>query len=138
MSRLRKTFAEQLLGTSVNPTYYSDRLSQKKAAPPFSRPEAGGIRKTSVIRGTTPPGVKTVRSACFSCNTTCEVLVFVDEKSGRVLKVEGDPDSPVTRGVLCAKGLAARDLVENPARLLSPLKRIGKRGQGQWQPISSG
>jgi anaerobic selenocysteine-containing dehydrogenase len=86
--------------------------------------------------GQIPSGIKVVRSACFSCNTACEVLVFVDKTTGKVLKVEGDPDSPVTRGVLCAKGLAAKDLVENPQRLRMPLKRTGKRGEGKWESIS--
>lgn len=77
-----------------------------------------------------------VRSACFSCNTACEVLVFVDKATGRVIKVEGDPESPVTRGILCAKGLAAKDLIENPQRLRTPLKRTGRRGEGKWESIS--
>ena len=66
----------------------------------------------------------------------CEVLVFVDEATGNILKVEGDPESPISRGLLCTKGLAARDLVTNPGRLRHPLKRVGKRGEGKWERIS--
>ena len=77
-----------------------------------------------------------MQSACFNCNTTCEALIFVDEASGRVLKVEGDPESPITKGVLCSKGLAAKDLVHNPERLQYPLRRVGERGGRQWERIS--
>ncbi|MBM4312787.1 MAG: molybdopterin oxidoreductase, partial [Deltaproteobacteria bacterium] len=66
----------------------------------------------------------------------CEVLVFLDEEAGNILRVEGDPESPISRGVLCAKGLAARDLVYNPGRLRYPLKRAGERGEGKWERIS--
>jgi anaerobic selenocysteine-containing dehydrogenase len=62
--------------------------------------------------------------------------VYTDEKTGRVLRVEGDPESPQTHGRLCAKGLAASDLVTNPARLTKPLKRVGERGEGKFVEIS--
>ncbi|QUL97976.1 MAG: hypothetical protein IMF26_07835 [Candidatus Fermentithermobacillus carboniphilus] len=42
--------------------------------------------------------MRLVRSCCFSCNSNCEVLVFVDADTGEVIRVEGDPGSPVTRG----------------------------------------
>jgi anaerobic selenocysteine-containing dehydrogenase len=64
------------------------------------------------------------------------VLIFVDEANGKILKVEGDPESPITKGVLCSKGLAAKDLVHNPERLQYPLRRVGGRGAGQWERIS--
>ncbi len=77
-----------------------------------------------------------VPSVCFSCNSTCEVLIYKDKNTGRILRVEGDPDSPQTKGMLCSKGLAASELVYNPRRLQKPLKRVGKRGEGKWEEIS--
>lgn len=82
------------------------------------------------------PGEKCWPSVCFSCHSTCEVLVYTDEETGRVLRVEGDPDSPQTNGRLCSKGLAAADLCYNPERLQTPLRRVGPKGSDQFEPIS--
>jgi len=136
MSELKNIFAERLLGTSVNPEYRSHRLYRSGSNLRDSQGEAVKNEQVFISLGKTPSGVNIIKSACFSCNATCEVLVFVDKQNGKVLRVEGDPDSPVTRGVLCTKGLTAKDLVENPGRLRSPLKRIGKRGEGKWESIS--
>jgi anaerobic selenocysteine-containing dehydrogenase len=62
------------------------------------------------------------------------VLAFV--KDGKILKIEGDPEHPYNEGRLCSKGLAVKQLVYNPDRLLYPMKRIGQRGEGKWQRIS--
>lgn len=50
--------------------------------------------------------------------------------------VEGDPSSPVTKGTLCSKGLASRELLYHPGRLRHPLKRAGRKGEGRWNRIS--
>ncbi len=52
------------------------------------------------------------------------------------MKVEGDPSSPTTRGVLCAKGLASTSLLYHPDRLRHPVKRTGQRGEGKWERVS--
>ncbi|NLX63872.1 MAG: molybdopterin-dependent oxidoreductase [Clostridiaceae bacterium] len=83
-----------------------------------------------------PENETVIPSVCFSCHSTCEVLIYKDKNTGEILRIEGDPDSPQTRGMLCPKGLAAKQLVYNPKRLLKPLKRVGKRGEGKWQEIS--
>jgi len=132
MYNQRKLFAEALLGRTLDPCYRATVLSgewQPSEAPDFTIAAASQPPKAA-------PGVKVVKSACFNCNTTCELLIFVDENSGKVVKVEGDPESPITKGVLCSKGLAAKDLVHNPGRLQYPLKRVGERGAGQWERIS--
>ena len=137
MENQRHSFAVNLLGTSSDPEFRQTQLfpgADPREKGKF-KPASPAATKTP-LPGHSAPGVKTIRSACFSCNTACEVLIFVDEASGKVLKVEGDPESPITRGVLCAKGLSARDLVDNPERLRTPLKRVGERGGGKWQPIS--
>ncbi len=130
MSEQRRQFALRLLGEQLNPAH-------RHAAVSGGDPE-GGPPPAATPRGrsTSRPGERIVRSACYSCNMCCEVLVFVDTATGRVLRVEGDPDSPVTRGLLCTKGLASRDLVDNSGRLRHPLKRAGKRGEGKWERIS--
>ncbi|MBC8492596.1 MAG: molybdopterin-dependent oxidoreductase [Chloroflexi bacterium] len=74
------------------------------------------------------------KSACRMCHGGCGVLVHVD--SGKVVKVEGDPDSPLNQGALCSKGRASIDHLYNPARLKHPMKRSGQRGEGGWQRVS--
>jgi anaerobic selenocysteine-containing dehydrogenase len=73
---------------------------------------------------------KVVRTNCFECHTKCGVLVQV--KEGKILKIEGNPEHPYTKGVVCSKGLAATQLFYHPERLKYPLKRVGKRGEGKW------
>lgn len=132
LARDRRTdFAEKLLGVRRDPAYRGNVLSGL----PGARVDDGG-KVVAPATGRTEPGVKVVESACFSCQSCCEVLIFVDEVDGKILRVEGNPASPVTKGVLCSKGLAAKDLVYNPGRLRYPLRRVGKRGEGRWERIS--
>jgi len=57
-------------------------------------------------------------------------------KGGKLVKVTGDPDSPLSRGYICAKGKASPELLYHPDRLKYPLKRIGTRGENRWQRIT--
>ena len=56
--------------------------------------------------------------------------------NGRVIKVEGDPESPLNRGELCPKGQASLEYLYHPDRLKHQLKRVGEKGQGKWQQIT--
>jgi anaerobic selenocysteine-containing dehydrogenase len=78
--------------------------------------------------------VEIVRTTCSICQIGCGVLAHVED--GRVVKVEGDPESPLNKGQLCAKGLASLDYLYHPDRLRQPLKRVGKRGEGNWATVS--
>ncbi len=127
---IRRQFALRLLGEKLNPAYRREVPGEARTDRSKSHVSSKGIRVSA------KPGVRIVPSACYSCNQCCEVLVFIDEATGNILKVEGDPESPITRGVLCTKGLAARDLVYNPGRIRHPLKRVGERGEGKWERIS--
>lgn len=80
------------------------------------------------------PGEQVFKSCCFFCNSGCDAMVYV--KNGRVERVEGDPESPTTRGKLCAKGLASTQVLYHGNRLTTPLRRAGERGAGRWEPIS--
>jgi len=75
-----------------------------------------------------------LKSTCGLCQNGCGVLVHVT--NGRVIKVDGDPDSPVNKGKLCAKGLASLEYLYHPDRLTYPLRRMGERGKDKWQQIS--
>lgn len=74
------------------------------------------------------------KSQCYICNSGCDALVY--KKGGRVIRVEGDPSSPITKGTLCCKGLASKEQLYHKDPLLYPMKRIGERGEDKWQRIS--
>lgn len=76
-----------------------------------------------------------VRAACpHDCPDTCALLVTVED--GRATKVAGDPDHPATQGVLCTKVSRYTERTYHRDRLLTPMKRIGRKGEGRFAPIS--
>jgi len=75
-----------------------------------------------------------VPSICGQCPSRCAIIGYVDE--GRVVKIEGQPNSIRTHGKICSKGQAGVQKLYDPDRILSPLRRTGKRGQGEWEVIS--
>lgn len=77
----------------------------------------------------------TVRSVCpYDCPDTCGLLVTVD--NGCAISVCGDPDHPVARGLLCPKMGHYEQTVHSPRRLTTPLRRVGAKGAGEFEPIS--
>jgi len=52
------------------------------------------------------------------------------------VKIEGNPDSPASRGKICPKGLASIDHLYNPDRITHPMKRVGERGDRKWERIT--
>jgi len=77
---------------------------------------------------------KTIKTTCGMCFSCCGMLGHF--KDGQLVSITGDPDSPVNKGVLCLKGQSAIDMLNHPGRLITPLKRIGKRGQGKFVSLS--
>jgi anaerobic selenocysteine-containing dehydrogenase len=77
----------------------------------------------------------TARSVCpYDCPDACGLLVNVE--NGSAISVSGDPDHPVTRGLLCPKMGHYERTVHSPQRLTTPLRRVGKKGAGEFEPIS--
>ena len=74
--------------------------------------------------------VKFIKTVCRSCHGGCGVIAHV--KSGKVIKVEGDPQSPISHGTMCAKGLAITQLAYHSDRVLYPMQKIN----GRWKRIS--
>jgi len=74
------------------------------------------------------------KTTCYMCACRCGINVHL--KDGKVSYIEGNKDHPVNKGVLCAKGSAGIMQVTAPSRLKSPLKRVGKRGEGKFEEIS--
>jgi anaerobic selenocysteine-containing dehydrogenase len=76
-----------------------------------------------------------VRATCpHDCPDTCAILVTVED--GVATEVKGDPDHPTTAGVLCTKVSRYVERTYHPDRLLTPMRRVGKKGEGKFQPIS--
>ena len=77
-----------------------------------------------------------VPTTCFNCESACGLVAYVDKETRTIRKIEGNPVHPASRGRLCAKGPATINQVNDPDRILYPLKRAGKRGDGKWEQIS--
>lgn len=77
--------------------------------------------KTDAITARTEQADSVARSVCPYCAVGCGQRVFV--KDGRVIQIEGDKDSPISRGRLCPKGAASEQLVNAPNRVTTVLYR---------------
>jgi anaerobic selenocysteine-containing dehydrogenase len=77
-----------------------------------------------------------VPTICFNCEAACGLLAYVDQDTLRVRKFEGNPLHPASRGRNCAKGPATINQINDPERILHPLKRAGARGGGQWVRVT--
>ncbi len=78
---------------------------------------------------------KMVRGACpHDCPDTCAMVVTVE--NGRATKVAGDPDHPTTNGFLCTKVNRYLERTYSPERLLYPMKRVGRKGEGRFTRIT--
>lgn len=76
-----------------------------------------------------------VRAACpHDCPDTCALLVKVED--GVATEVRGDPDHPSTAGALCTKVARYTERTYHKDRLLYPMQRIGKKGEGKFTRIS--
>lgn len=67
------------------------------------------------------------------CACRCGIRVYL--KDGRIRYIEGNPDHPVNKGVICGKGAAGIMQQYSPARLSKPLLRVGERGSGDFKEI---
>ena len=106
-------------------------------------------QNTSAV--TTDKDIRLVNSACLGCNARCGMLLAI--KDGKIESVAGNPyhpyntafepvayDSPLAEGLrhpasLCGKAHDLRNYVENPYRIVRPMKRSGPRGSGRFEPI---
>ncbi|MGH9940995.1 MAG: molybdopterin-dependent oxidoreductase [Pyrinomonadaceae bacterium] len=77
-----------------------------------------------------------VPTTCFNCESACGLLAYVDRESLQVRKFEGNPEHPGSRGRNCAKGPATLNQITDPDRILYPLKRAGRRGEGKWERVT--
>ena len=84
-------------------------------------------------------GETIIRSCCWSppgCHPVgCGVRLHV--RDGKLVKVEGDPEHPVTKGAMCPRGLSVQEYIYHPDRILYPIKRAREdRGKDKWERIT--
>jgi formate dehydrogenase major subunit len=89
-------------------------LRQLTGSDVLGRGAAARSRRTDEKRARTEDADAVARSVCPYCAVGCGQRVFV--RDGQVTQIEGDPDSPISRGRLCPKGSASRELVTAPSR----------------------
>jgi formate dehydrogenase major subunit len=116
-------------------------MASRRLVPPFLRQLAGdplglGRAAQSTRSAHLTPRTKTadkvVQSICPYCAVGCGQKVYV--KDERVTQIEGDPDSPVSRGRLCPKGSASENLVNSPMR--ETRVKYRRPGGTDWEHIS--
>jgi formate dehydrogenase major subunit len=88
-------------------------------------------KRTRELTPRTSTADRVVQSVCPYCAVGCGQRVFV--KDERVVQIEGDPDSPVSRGRLCPKGSASEQLVNSPGRQTKVLYR--RPGGTEWESL---
>ncbi len=82
---------------------------------------------------------ETVKAACpHDCPDTCAMEVTVEQRGGRrvAVKVAGSAAHAPTQGVLCTKVSRYLERTYHPERVLRPLKRVGRKGEGRFVPVS--
>jgi formate dehydrogenase major subunit len=82
---------------------------------PTGRGKAARSARSETLRPRTADADSVVKSVCPYCAVGCGQRVWT--KDGKVIQIEGDPDSPISRGRLCPKGSASEQLVNAPGRL---------------------
>ena len=89
-------------------------LRQLTGEDPLGRGAAAQSKRTAALRPRTATADRVVQSVCPYCAVGCGQKVYV--KDEKVVQIEGDPDSPISRGRLCPKGSASEQLVNGPKR----------------------
>jgi len=108
---------------------------------PLLRPDEAQAKKSEQLKSggeayfhLSGTKLKAVPSSCWQCTTRCPIIGYLE--GDRLVKIEGNPDSIRTHGKVCAKAQAGMDQLYDPDRILYPLRRTGKRGEGKWKRIS--
>ena len=81
-------------------------------------------------------GIEIRHTMCDICTPGPQCGVDAYVKDGVVIKVEGTPGFPTNGGALCTKGAANRQYIYRPDRIQTPMRRVGKRGEDKFEPIS--
>ena len=98
---------------------------------PLGRGLAAQSGRSAALRPRTATADRVVQSVCPYCAVGCGQRVYV--KDEKVVQIEGDPDSPVSRGRLCPKGSASEQLVNSPSRVTTVKYR--RPGGTEWEDL---
>ena len=104
---------------------------QLSGADPLGRGVAAESPRQRAIRPRTADADRVVHSVCPYCAVGCAQNVYV--KDGEVIQIEGNPDSPISRGRLCPKGSASKQLVTSPTRPTHVLYR--RPFAAEWETL---
>ncbi|MDE2606431.1 MAG: molybdopterin oxidoreductase family protein [Burkholderiales bacterium] len=89
----------------------------------------------STLEAIPVPATREVLGACpHDCPDTCALVTTVQDGVAR--RIQGNPDHPSTAGVLCNKVSHYLERTYHPERLLQPLRRVGPKGSGRFEPVS--
>src|SRR6201985_1377151 len=106
-------------------------IRQLRSGDVLGRGTAVTSKQTRALTARTPTGERVVQSVCPYCAVGCGQRVYV--KDEKVVQIEGDPDSPISRGRLCPKGSASEQLVNSPGRQVKALYRAPYARE--WQSL---
>ena len=106
-------------------------LRQLRGADRLGLGEAARSSRSARLMPRTADADKVVPSVCPYCAVGCGQKVYV--KDGRVTQIEGDPDSPISRGRLCPKGSASKSLVTGPQRVTTV--RYRRPYASEWEEL---
>ncbi len=81
-------------------------------------------------------GIEVRHTICDICSPSFHCGIDAYVKDERVIKIEGTKGHPMNDGLLCTKGLSNREYIYRKDRILSPLKRVGKKGEGKFEEIT--
>ncbi len=81
-------------------------------------------------------GIEVKKTMCDMCTPLCHCGIDAYVKNGKVIKIEGTKGHPMNDGKLCTKGISNRGYIYRADRLKTPLRRVGPRGSGEFEPIS--
>jgi len=95
---------------------------------PAAKKDIAAVSRTSL------KALQAIPTTCEQCPAGCGLIAYLDGE--RLVQILGNPNHPNNQGGICAKGISGLNLVNDPERLLYPLKRIGPRGSGQWTKIT--
>jgi formate dehydrogenase major subunit len=96
-----------------------------------ARGDAARSARSDGLRPRTADADRVVQSVCPYCAVGCGQKIYV--KDERVVQIEGDPDSPISKGKLCPKGSASEQLVNNPGRVTTV--RYRRPGGTDWEDL---
>ena len=103
------------MGERIGRTFLSwPVVRQLTGSDPLGRGTAARSQQTEDITARTVTADRVAKSVCPYCAVGCGQKIFV--KDEKVIQIEGDPDSPISRGRLCPKGSASKNLVTSSMR----------------------